>query len=167
MKTRKRRTSMKIWFKKDVLEKYEKRLERAKSSLVLSYFVYTKDVQTKLIMEIRQAVLFPPTATAIKTTTVQQDMIGHLPTHTRSNKQPQGKKRYHLNLTIWLVAKAWNITLSRSVAGWDMHFRYYAVIPHESPIFTVCRNGDLETIKALFNSGHSYTALVITSGYRI
>lgn len=155
MKTRKRRTAVKTWLKKGILEKYDKRLERAKSSLMLSYLIYTKNVQTKLIIEVRQAVLFPPATATTANTTVQQDMIGHSRKQTCINKQPQDKKRYHLNLTLWLIAKAWNTTLSQSVTGWNIHFRSYAVIPEDSPIFTACRKGDLKTVKILFNSGQA------------
>lgn len=166
---RRKRASIRAWFKKDTLDKYARRLESAKSSLMFSYLIYSNNAQTKLIVDMQKTILTPAntpinnTTTIITTTTTSTDITPR----PRSTQKAQAGKLYKIDALAWLIGKAWHIQFEGSSNNWGLRFQTYDVLPDDHQIFQYCRQGDLDGVKHMFMSGQASPFCKTEWGYTL
>lgn len=62
---------------------------------------------------------------------------------------------YRLSLPLWITNRAWELNVSTSQNRWTTSLRTYNIIPDDSLVFYLCEDGDLQGVKALFESGRA------------
>lgn len=62
-------------------------------------------------------------------------------------------KEYRLKFNFRFVSTAWELCVRRSFAGWDMRLRMKNIVPKDAEIFNLCRDGDLDGVRKLFQDG--------------
>lgn len=59
---------------------------------------------------------------------------------------------YRLRFPLWITTRVWELKVFTLQNGWTTTFRTYNIIPHGSPVFELCINGDIQGLKELFAS---------------
>ncbi|KIW97503.1 uncharacterized protein Z519_01087 [Cladophialophora bantiana CBS 173.52] len=65
----------------------------------------------------------------------------------------------------WLTARVFDFAVTQAQWGWSIHLQTFHNVPHDSPIFHYCRNGSLEGIRRLIESGKATPLDAIYDGY--
>lgn len=155
LKRSKRRGSVKIALKSENIEEVISRLESSKSNLVLAYMLFREAMSDKratcvqnqmAAMVNNQAVLLQRTPVARVTQPVSRDNISRR-TH------PPGHREFQLKTPRWLSQTIREIVVNRAISGWTVSLRCYAVVPYDAPVCVACRNGDINALQQIFQSG--------------
>ncbi len=71
---------------------------------------------------------------------------------------------FRWSLPTWIIARKFEINLTRSRQGWDQSLRSYRVVPHDAPIFNYCMDGNIKEVQRLFQRGQASPFEVNCSG---
>ncbi|KAL9114818.1 MAG: hypothetical protein Q9187_007399, partial [Circinaria calcarea] len=184
-KLRRKWASAKVVLKKDKIEKYKARLERAIRLLSLSHHSYTRallqlqpDIIVSRISHTMNTIQnhnnvmnsLSTTATNKLSVTASQSQIEVFgsqdvqvrPSGSQYNKQlskRRVKKREELvarhRVPVWAMKWAWDIEFFRSRSGWTVRLNPINMIPRDSSVLEAIESGDLRALQKLFETGQA------------
>ncbi|EXJ67483.1 uncharacterized protein A1O5_09496 [Cladophialophora psammophila CBS 110553] len=85
----------------------------------------------------------------------------------RGVKRKNDKPRFRATFRFprWLIARVFDFAVTQTQWGWSVHLQTFNDVPYHSPIFHYCRNGNLEGIRRLIESGEATPLDAIYDGF--
>lgn len=69
------------------------------------------------------------------------------------SQQRRTEYRTRISFAAWITGRIWELAAKRAEGCWNLSIRIYNFVPGESPIFDLCRFGDLEAVRDLLVRG--------------
>ncbi|THV92146.1 hypothetical protein D6D27_05075 [Aureobasidium pullulans] len=157
VKKRQFRGSIRAVLKKETFTRFQKRVERTKNTLQLSYTAYC----SALSRQEAQAVTHHISAIANQVS-IMGPQLGVLVTNSYAKCPQPGhvmKPRidskkivyYRLRLPTWLHSRVYEMAYSYSTNVWTTQFRVYNTVSYLSPFMRACREGDYKIVKSMLD----------------
>lgn len=155
--------AVKTALKERELQQLLRKLERAKSTMLLAYNVYTHEVQRQKMGDIHVTLVSLTTQPSRAIDPPNEDpgqvdppLEQRLERRLRKEISNKFKKAViFVRLQLLFVSAVWEVGAARASNGWDAHLRSYNVRPRNSPIFRLCRQGDLAGVQKLLAAKHA------------
>ncbi|THZ96434.1 hypothetical protein D6C88_01584 [Aureobasidium pullulans] len=167
VKKRQFRGSIRAVLKKETFARFQKRVERTKHTLQLSYMAYCNALSRQeaqcMHREMQKVSAVTHHISAIANqVSIMGPQLGVLVTNS-TFKLPQpghviqpriaSKKTvyYRLRLPTWLHSQVYEMAYSYSTNVWTTQFRVYNTVSYLSPFMQACYLGDLATVKSILD----------------
>lgn len=154
MKRCKGRGSVKFAMKNESIESVIASLESSKSNLVLAYMLYREAIAEKRARLVHEQMEIFASGQALllrqreapQDTQMTSDKRPELQSHRRSYMRSQPI----LKTPTWLSRNVWELAIDRAISGWTFSIRGYSMLPCESPLYEICRSGDIARLQRSF-----------------
>ncbi|CAC9890401.1 unnamed protein product [Aureobasidium pullulans] len=176
VKKRQFRGSVRAVLKKETFTRFQKRVERTKNTLQLSYMAYCnalsrqeaqcmhREMQkvsavTHHISAIANqvSIMGPQLGVLVTNSTFKLPQPGHV-IQPRIASASKKTVYYRLRLPTWLHSQVYEMAYSYSTNVWTTQFRVYNTVSYLSPFMRACREGDYKIVKSIldFEPAHVY-----------
>ncbi|THX07587.1 hypothetical protein D6D18_02281 [Aureobasidium pullulans] len=157
VKKRQFRGSIRAVLKKETFTRFQKRVERTKDTLQLSYMAYCNAISRQEAQTVTHHI-----SAIANQVSIMGPQLGVLVTNS-SAKRPQpghvikpridSKKivYYRLRLPTWLHSQVYEMAYSYSTNVWTTQFRVYNTVSYLSPFMQACSLGDYGTVKSILD----------------
>lgn len=152
----KRRGILAVALKSEDVEQMISRLESSKSNLSLAYMLWREAMADKRATYLQKQM---ETLAGGQTILIQQGSSMQITELTPTNNHPKrrsahhGRVALHLSTPKWLSQTIREIAVIRAISGWTISLRSYSIVPRDSPVHKACKNGNVDLLHRLFESG--------------
>ncbi|THW20071.1 hypothetical protein D6D24_02496 [Aureobasidium pullulans] len=157
VKKRQFRGSIRAVLKKETFTRFQKRVERTKNTLQLSYMAYCNAINRQEAQTVTHhisaianqvSIMGPQLGVLVTNSTAKLPQTGHVIQPRIASKKTV---YYRLRLPTWLHSQVYEMAYSYSTNVWTTQFRVYNTVSLFSPFMWACYTGDYNTVKSILD----------------
>jgi hypothetical protein len=82
--------------------------------------------------------------------TMKTTRLANIHGHQADSQKGVDETRITVQLPTWLLPRRYQFRMTRIYTGWEYSIRSIPILPSHSPIFKLCRKGDIPAVQRLF-----------------